>query len=430
MQVDGCLSQWKYHYAVYEHKLVTEEGLSYVRSFIVIKNGYGVIVRFTRLHRFVGTGKGKIYKPLYSDENARMHYVCRMLNHILIENREKNHVDHVFQIDRQMLQEFFSSYALEAKADGSHRSRQSIEKCVHVIIDFFDHLIYSYGSYVKMTRQDLYIEKEVRSFTGRNKTARLPSFEVRGVPEYREIFRDIPTKALQEMLNLSVRYYPEIAFALGLQAFAGLRPGEVCNVRQQTSSKGPGILFTYRDASLIKVQIDLTHEYAMRSDGVICGRIKKERNQGVYPAFLNAFEILYRFHLDYLKGKRFEKDYAPMFINSKGMAMTYNDYYGRFRQLTDQHLRPLMLHSSDPECRIFGQLLCENTLSPHALRHWFSVQLALRGEEIAQLQFWRGDTNPQSAFDYLQNKGELISELARSNQFLIEFLAGATEKNG
>ena len=36
MQVVGYLSQRKYHDAVYEHKLVTEEGLSYVRSFIVI----------------------------------------------------------------------------------------------------------------------------------------------------------------------------------------------------------------------------------------------------------------------------------------------------------------------------------------------------------------------------------------------------------
>ena len=62
MQVVGYLSQRKYHDAVYEHKLVTEEGLSYARSFIEIKNHYGIIVRFTRLHRFVGTGKGRILK--------------------------------------------------------------------------------------------------------------------------------------------------------------------------------------------------------------------------------------------------------------------------------------------------------------------------------------------------------------------------------
>ena len=55
-----------------------------------------------------------------------------------------------------------------------------------------------------------------------------------------------------------------------------------------------------------------------------------------------------------------------------------------------------------------------------------SVQLALRGEDVAQLQFWRGDKNPESAFRYLQNKGDLIRELEATN----ELLARALMKEG
>ena len=47
----------------------------------------------------------------------------------------------------------------------------------------------------------------------------------------------------------------------------------------------------------------------MRSDGIICGKIKKERAQGVYPAFLPVFQRLYEMHKEYLAGRDFEKDY-------------------------------------------------------------------------------------------------------------------------
>ena len=117
-----------------------------------------------------------------------------------------------------------------------------------------------------------------------------------------------------------------------------------------------------------------------------------------------------------------------MFVNARGMAMTYEDYYNRFRNLVDMHFRPALLAQEDQELKIYGQMLCERILGPHALRHWFSVQLVLRGEDISQLQFWRGDLSPQSAFDYLMNKGDLIRELEEANEMLAQFMKNAAEK--
>ena len=37
-------------YAIYSANRTLEDGLLYARSFIVVKNGYNIIVRFTRLH--------------------------------------------------------------------------------------------------------------------------------------------------------------------------------------------------------------------------------------------------------------------------------------------------------------------------------------------------------------------------------------------
>lgn len=419
----------EYRYAVYEHKLATTDGLVYSRSFIVIKNKYGVIIKFTRLHNFTGAYDGKVFRPLASDAKARMHYICRMLNYILLSHYGIYQIDHVFSVTKDMLASFFMDYAMEKKPDGTCRGSQSIERCVYAVTLFFRKLIYKYGSNVELKKGDLYIEKQVYTRKGKVIKKRVPDFQIRGVPEERKIFRDLPTKVFQILINLAMRYAPDIAFAIGLQAFAGLRPGEVCNVRQEGSPKGSGIILTFIDGRIMKAEIDLTHEFAMRSDGVACGKIKKERKQCVYPPFLEAFRTLYGYHQGYLKIHAFEMDFCPMFINKKGMAMTYGDYYLRFRNLVDRKLRPILLEHPDPECRIYGQMLCENRLGPHALRHWFSVQLALRGEDVAQLQFWRGDRHPESAFRYLQDKGDLVRELAKSNELLASLLMEEGRKN-
>ena len=55
-------------------------------------------------------------------------------------------------------------------------------------------------------------------------------------------------------------------------------------------------------------------------------------------------------------------------------------------------------------------MLMKDRLSPHALRHYFSVALVLAGENATQLQYYRGDNSPESAYVYLANKSELIHQ--------------------
>lgn len=412
----------RYHYGVYTCSLLGPDSMVYNRSFIVIKDEKGVIVHFTRLHNYVGAYEQRVFRPLASDAENKMRYVCMMLNYILIDHYSIYKIDHVFKITKEALVCFFMDYALTEKKAGGYRGKQSIERCVSSVALFFRKLSYKYGGYVTLKKKDLYIEKQCYKRNGKSYKELVPDFQIRGIPQEKQIFRDVPNKVFKILLNLAIRYAPDIAFGIALQAFAGLRPGEVCNVRQEGSPKGKGLIITETDGRFTWVQIDLSHEYAMRSDGVICGRIKKERKQSVYPAYIEAFQVLYERHKKFLETRTYEKDYCPMFVNVRGMAMTYSDYRNRFTDLVEKHLRPLLLQHSDPECRLYGQMLAENKLGPQSIRHWFSVQLALRGEDVAQLQFWRGDTNPQSAFTYLQDKGDLINELAKTNELLADVM--------
>jgi integrase len=194
------------------------------------------------------------------------------------------------------------------------------------------------------------------------------------------------------------------------------------NVRQEGSPYGPGITFTEIGGQVTEAAIDLRRELALRSDGAEVGLIKRTRIQRVYPEFIATFCEAYRLHKQYLAGVSFEEDYAPMFVNRDGMAMSYESYRQKFKDLVNNHLRPELIKSSDPELRIYGQLLYENDLSTHCLRHWFTVQLVLRNKEIGDIQFWRGDKNPESAFTYMQNKGELTKALKHTNETLTEIL--------
>lgn len=409
-------------YGVYSIQSEFDAGRTYTRSFIVIRDQYGLIVRFTNLEMFAGIYKGKTYRPITSDPQKKLHYICRMLNYCLIEHGKKYKIRHVFGITKSMLNDFFHEYALEQKADGSHKGSYSIEKCIGAVTGFMWNLAKDYGGYMKIHKEDLYVEKTVYVGKGKNSIKKVPDFCIPVVDEVKPIFRDIPTEVFEVMLPLAFRYVPDIALGICLQAFAGLRAGEVCNVRQESSPLGPGFIFTKIPGRVTKIEIDLSKEMILRSDLVCVGRIKKERFQCVYPAYIDVFVRAYEMHLEYLKSVDYEAEYAPMFVNQRGMAMTYKNYLERFHYFVEKHLRPALLKSEVPTLRLYGQLLYENRLGPHALRHWYTVQLVLRGEDIGNIQFWRGDKSPQSAFTYLQNKGDLNRQLEDATDQLLKML--------
>lgn len=252
----------------------------------------------------------------------------------------------------------------------------------------------------------------------------MPNFKVVYNGDKKEIFRDMPNSVFNLILSYAATYYKEIFFMLVVSAFAGARPSEVCNVRQESSPLGKG-LYIYKTGNKIhKIKIDLNEEKQLRSDHVAVGGIKKERWQKVYPKFHKNFMQAYNIHKEYLAENKFEAKFGPMFVDSRGMAMTYDNYYRIFVKMIDE-MKPMLVNHHDDEISTYGHLLLQNNISPHIFRHWFSVKLVLYGEQEAGLQYWRGDKSPQSAKNYLKNKGELAKQLAHTNEEMFEFMLNA-----
>lgn len=201
-------------------------------------------------------------------------------------------------------------------------------------------------------------------------------------------------------------------------------------MRRMDSPLGPGIIFDVVDGELLKVTIDLREEYNLRSDMISVGRIKKERMQQIPDIFLHAFRDAYDLYMNYLDTRKYEAEYGAFTVNLQGRAITYDSYRKKFQEIIQNEMIPIYLADEDPEIVLYGRTLMEFKLSPHMFRHWYTVQLVLSGiSEPGTLMFWRGDTSPESALTYLQNKGELEKQYRKVNNEVFNYLSWASGRN-
>lgn len=410
-----------YRFCVYELKIQKNRELSICRM-IVLKNRKGHIVCFTGLEQFSYPYTGQNPK-IQVRQKQELHYICKALNHIFRFNR----VDKISDITAEMVFLFFEHYCTcpKDKLGEYVRTQQSMDKCVRHVTSFFCNVADAFST--KINVDDLMIKEETKA--NRHSHRIINRFVPRYVPKrphsYDDpLLRDMPLAASERLVELAYAHDPMIAFGIVLQLCAGLRPSCVTNMRQPDSPVSPVRCFRISriGTAISGIEIDLTHEYVLRSDGVSVGRIKKERTVEVYKRFLPELYNAYCFHLDHLKNILCEEQYKPMFIGRNGKAMTYNTYANRVKKLVYGPLKDELIQSSDPDLAAFAQNLDSSRWAPHTLRHCFSVRLVLENMDVAQLQFYRGDSSPESAITYIANKGALTKTVQKQHEKVIEEL--------
>ena len=405
------------HFAVYEHSLVIEDNCLITRKFIVLKNSQNQIIAFTNFHKYVKEGKYKSALSVSSDGNKRAYYVCKFLNYIFFE---KKYVKSLIEIESPMIEEFLTAYGMSRiSGDKGLRSKISVEKCIISILDFLQIFI-EQNPTCHLNISELYQSAKVRNKYGKIVNKKIPKFQVNYRTEPKEIFRDIPNSVFEILINRVMVDVPDLLMLVALSAFGGLRPSEACNVRRTDSPLGPGVRFSLFNNEIQEINIDLKSERNLRSDFVPVGKIKKERIQRIYPAFLPIFYDCYNIYMKHIENRRYEHEYGPLTFNRDGKAMTYATYYSRFQKFI-RNTVPDLLQNENPEVAAYGHMLLEHKISLHIFRHWFSVQLVLYGEDQAGLMYWRGDTSPESALRYLQWKGELVKKYKKINDRLYDF---------
>lgn len=426
----GTIHQMKpaYHFSVFELPLTDNNGHETIHRFLVQKNLDGMIVNFTGYEYFSAPYTGRKPSPKKATKKE-LYYVSHALNYILIEHRSKYQIDRLCDVTADMLFDAFDAYVCTPKQPLSdeYRSQQSIDKYVFAVSSFFAN-VSAFCSGCAITPEELFYEKITMSKQGtfsKKHVMQCPIYKTKSKsPEETKLMRDIPEKVLDLLIELAEIHDPMLVFPIITSKTAGLRLGELMNMRQKDSplSGTPGIQFKYVGSAVSNVEIDLRHEYTMRSDGVSCGKIKKERTVTLYKPFIPEFLRGYEFHMRLLQNISCEPEFKPMFINRNGKAMTGKGFSARFSSLVKRHLKPKLLTSDDPALVAFGTELDYLSLTPHALRHYFSVCLVLENLDTAQIMYYRGDTSPTSALTYLSNKGALIEKLNATHTSVLDIL--------
>ncbi|SCY23420.1 hypothetical protein SAMN02910292_01153 [Lachnospiraceae bacterium XBB2008] len=413
-------------FAVYKHKFVTDDSQFIIRQFIVLKKEDGTI-QFTNFHKYVKNPKRRV-KKVSENGNNRFYFVVKLLNYAYFYAG----INTLDELTVEIVESFLNEYGLCELPDDDDfttRSESTVKMCVNTILDFLETYINDKHEKPSIKEEDLFRKVNKRDKKGKVTQVKVPRFDVVYKGSDHKIYRDMPNKAFNMLLENIILNHKEILGLVILQAFAGLRPSEACNVRRADSPLGSGFLFEITNGEFRNVKIDLLKEQNLRSDYVIVGNIKKERIQAVPQIFLESFQKLYNIYIEYMNDKPFEAAYGPFSVNKQGKAYTYASYRVHFQNIIRDEMIPLYLDSNDPELVTYGQILTEKRLSPHIFRHWYTVQIILSGEtNVGTIMSYRGDTSPESSLTYLNNKSELAKMYEHVNAENFDYLKWAAIK--
>ncbi|EMY4798077.1 site-specific integrase [Bacillus pacificus] len=404
----------QFKFGVASHKMVYKDGVLKEFLFIVLKHrDSNTILEVTPYSKYLRYNRNRsLDSRRASTVLKKARYICMFLNYLLIDMYSFFKITDIKDIKIEHGTRFLQAYADGEVGSNERKKNETINLVMIEIAKFYEWIQKIHEKKATHIHGKKMLEKkEVKNKKSEEMVVyKTPFSVVVTEPTSSTTFRDIPNKVFWILLKLSQAIYPQITLAIALQAFAGLRAGEVCNIRQDICPiDGGGVSTRLVGGKLETFRINLKNQYVMRSDGVYVGGIKRRRDQFVYSKFRPIFYHLYKKHIKWLEQQSIDKGYFPLFVNQKGMAMTVQDYREKFKTLVHTHLVQVLSESDDYELRAYAELLDTNQLSTHALRHWFSVQLVLSSESIHKIASWRGDKDLNTALIYLTNKSELLN---------------------
>lgn len=336
--------------------------------------------------------------------------VCAFLNYLL----HKTTCGYIHEITLNDIRRFLISYKI--KEDGQERSSRGWDEGVAYVYDFLaNYYLHHEDKFDFGYKYEDLITKQA----ARNKnTGRLIV-----VNDYNHLAvkapRQLTTKnrlllyGYLDLLLLECEMYdPELALAVALQAYAGLREGEVVNVcYNRINMQYAG--FGHIGGILINLSSPALFASAKRKTEF--GNIKVFREQNVYPDFIDKIMKLYDAHIARHEAMGCETSgNAAVFLNNRKEPMSVHTYTARVKKVFYEHFLPDLKKASEIKGTWavdapFIEAFEEDYPGAHAFRHWFTMYLFQKAKESPDMvSKWRGDSNRESMFDYLHNNAEML----------------------
>lgn len=336
--------------------------------------------------------------------------ICTFLNYFLWETT----YDHLYQLTINDIRSFLVAY--KTRADGQPRNSQSWYEGVACVFEFL--AAYYTGNNGRFPfayeYQDLITERIMRDSQTKRKAV-IKDYNYMAIKPPKQTAkknRFLLYGYLDLILFECKMYDPELALAVALQAYAGLREGETVNLTYDR------INLRYAGFGRIgSITLDLTEPAPFADNGrkSIFGKIKIPRKQTVYPDFNERIIELYEAHTarHNSMGIPTTGD-APVFVNKYNRPMSESTYTDHVKNLFYEHFLPDLRKVSEengtwaidaPYIEIYE----EEYPGAHAFRHWFTMYLLQRAKlTIDEIAKWRGDSSRESMLDYVHVNADML----------------------
>lgn len=375
--------------------LIDEYGKYRSYMFIVIENIQTKEIKITGYSKyFIINLRNKELSTLES--HAKI--IIIFLNYVFFEKYEQYRIKKLEQLSIDHGNDFLRDYSLGVIGE-KNKTKSTVQRAEYILNQFYLYLdaecedfnLYNYGiiennsengyKYLLNRRKKIYKQRSLFLVSYPNHT---PSKRIKYISPF----------LFLEILKVCDIYYPELKLALCLQAFGGLRRGEVCNV---TKDK---IQFEKVIDEFAWFTIDLRSEQNIRADGKRVGGIKKKRVQPIHPAFLKVLSPIYKQHLELIRDC--SNPYGALFLNKNGDAMTKGTYEQKFKRIIKMLLIRLK-NNGDFNSLSEMNLLLSGKINTHVLRHFFTkfIFQIEKSRNPCEIAYWRGDSSLESALAYL-----------------------------
>lgn len=348
--------------------------------------------------------------------------VCKFLNYLLYETDISRIEDCTLDDIRSFL--IFS----KTKADGTTYQRETWIRMKTYVLSFLRNYYLAYKDIISFQYNGEELQKYIivrdREKRGKVILADNAGLNVKAPKATAKKNRVLVYGYLELLLYEAKKYDVELALAIGLQAYAGLREGEVVNL---TVGSICPIRKQFGQLTGITINLETTssvfEKWTKKTDP---GSIKRFRTQRVYDDFLEDILKLYNYHILWLESHGYDTSSdAPLFLNLQGNIMTVSTYTGRVKQLFYQHFLPMLKYTCEKENTLlenapFIEAYENQYPGAHAFRHWFTMYLITKTNlKTGEIVRWRGDKNEKSMEDYIHEYGEVI-EIYRDSTYRLQ----------
>lgn len=371
----------------------------------------------------------------YKNSESYVRTVCELLNYVFIDNRNKYQLSNLSEITKNIIEDFLNTQCNRLNKQGSPISKKTVDlKAYHLVTMIYSLSRYNskYFKYIKPTDiatiDKIFTDYKSKEVLHINLVYGNPLQNRRETKTCKSLERDMPYKLVEKFILAARAFDPQLEFAIVLGCYAGLREGEICNVRRVGSIYGSGIEIVKNNSLISSMNINLQNVMELRKDGKSQGRIKRLRKVRIPECFIKNVYDAYQRHLKIINNIPCSNT-LPMFLNTRKTngiyeCMTISGYRKRIKKLLMKYILPNLQNSSNESEKIFFMNMLTKTWGAHAFRHWFSVALVLEGYDEIMLQNARGDKSIKASEDYLRNKGELMKLYKQSSTRLQDIFRG------